>query len=72
MEANPNEKEKKASSNIFKDCRAEFSKITWPNRQELGKQTVSVIVICMMFFVIIFCMDFGLNKVVEILAGLVG
>lgn len=41
--------------------RVEMRKITWPNRQELAKETVTVIVISLLVGAIIFCMDTALS-----------
>jgi len=51
-------KERKAnSSSTFTDYKAEFKKIIWPKRDELSKNTVSVIVTSLLMGVVIFCMD---------------
>ncbi len=62
---NPNEKNeskkkqkgKESFSDICKDHKAEFKKIVWPSRAEVGKKTFTVIVTSLIMGVIIFCMD---------------
>ena len=63
----PAEKENKQS--FFKGVKAEFKKIIWPNREELTKQTIAVIVISVLTGVIIAVLDmvlqYGLNAIVK-------
>lgn len=74
MENNPNEKheQKVETKSKFSDYKGEFAKIIWPSKSELGKQTVTVITTCILFAVIIFCMDLVFNYGVDIFARLVG
>ena len=37
--------------------RAEFKKIVWPTRPEVGKKTVTVIITSLLVAAVIFCMD---------------
>ena len=41
----------------FKGMKAEFKKIVWPSRKEVGKNTVTVIVTSLIIGAVIFCMD---------------
>ena len=62
---NPNEKNeskkkqngKESLSDICKDPKAEFKKIVWPKRAEVGKKTVTVLVTSLIMSVVIFAMD---------------
>ena len=67
-----NKQESKAAQ-FFAEHRAELRKVTWPNRQELFKETVTVIVISLLVGAIIFCMDTALswsyNKLMGIGSG---
>lgn len=67
-----NKQEGKAAQ-FFAEHRAELRKVTWPNRQELFKETVTVIVISLLVGAIIFCMDTALswsyNKLMGIGSG---
>lgn len=49
--------EKSSFSETFKDYKAEFQKIIWPNREEVTKKTVTVIITSLLVGVVIFCMD---------------
>jgi len=58
-------------SDFFAKHRAEFKKIKWPNRQELFKETVVVIIISLAVGAVIFGMDtvfqFVFGKIVNLL-----
>ena len=51
----------KKSGNFFAEHKAELRKVTWPNRQELMKETVTVLVVSLLVGAIIFCMDTALS-----------
>lgn len=61
--------DKKKSSGLISKYKAEFKKITWPTRDDLIKQTITVIIVSLLVGVIIFCMDFVLKAGVSYLAG---
>ena len=46
-------KAKKQKKNWFKGLKAEFSKIIWPDRQSLTKETVAVLAVSVLLGVII-------------------
>lgn len=54
-------KEKKSDKPSFSehlaDYKAEFKKIVWPNRNEVAKNTVTVVITSLMIGAILFCMD---------------
>jgi preprotein translocase subunit SecE len=51
-------KEGKSSFNrYFKELKGEFKKIIWPGKKELGRETVTVIVLSLLVGVIIFAID---------------
>ncbi len=69
----PNENsQNKKERNSFADYKAEFKKIIWPDRKEVGQKTVTVIVTALIVGAMIFCMDtvfsFGYNAII----GLIG
>ncbi len=41
----------------FKGVKAEWGRISWPERQQIVAETMSVIVIVFVFTVAIYCMD---------------
>ena len=50
-------KPEKKGGSFLAEHRAEMRKVTWPNRQELMKETVTVLVVSLLVGAIIFCMD---------------
>ena len=68
-----NEKRKDAPRNKgrittwFKEVRAEFTKIIWPNRKELFKMTITVIVTSLIFGVLITGFDAVFGFIVGLL-----
>jgi len=57
---------------FFKTYRGEFKKIIWPNRQQLTKQTITVIITSFLVGVFVFGLDWVFNVGFEILTNLVG
>lgn len=58
-------KKKKGIVKYFKDARAEFKKVVWPTPKETTRNTIVVLVMCLLSAVVIFGLDslFGLlNK----------
>lgn len=66
---------KDAPKTGFKDklneYKGEFKRIIWPNKKELKDSTVSVIITCILFGILIFIMDFLLNSGIEIFVNMV-
>lgn len=62
-------KAKKQKKNWFKGLKAEFSKIIWPDRQSLTKETVAVLAVSVLLGVIIAVVDlivrFGIESIVK-------
>ncbi|WP_250277502.1 preprotein translocase subunit SecE [[Clostridium] colinum] len=63
-------KENKKKGGFFSESKAEFKKITWPNRKVLAKQTITVIFISLIVGAIIFCYDLGINFIFKSLIDL--
>ena len=55
---------------FFKGVKAEFKKITWPDKTSLMKQTVAVISVSVVVGVVIALMDFIIQYGVNILLSL--
>ena len=58
-------KKKKGIVKYFKDAKAEFKKVVWPTPKETTRNTIVVLVICIMASLVVFGLDslFGLlNK----------
>ncbi len=68
MSENAAKKTKKPS--FFKGVKAEFKKITWPDKTSLLKQTVAVISVSVVVGVVIAIMDFIIQYGVNILLSL--
>lgn len=52
-----NKKDNKKASSFMAEHRAEFRKITWPKKEELIKETITVITVSIIVGIIIFAMD---------------
>lgn len=68
MSENAAKKTKKPS--FFKGVKAEFKKITWPDKTSLLKQTLAVISVSVVVGVVIAIMDFIIQYGVNILLSL--
>ncbi|MBR4059079.1 MAG: preprotein translocase subunit SecE [Lachnospiraceae bacterium] len=68
MSENAAKKTRKPS--FFKGVKAEFKKITWPDKTSLLKQTVAVISVSVVVGVVIAIMDFFIQYGVNILLSL--
>ena len=75
IETKPKKQPKKGKSTFtetIKDYKAEFNKIIWPNRTEVSKKTVTVMVTSLLIGVIIFCMDTVFTTGLNLLIDLIG
>ncbi len=55
---------------FFKGIKAEFKKITWPDKASLAKQTIAVVSVSVVVGVMIALMDFIIQYGVNILLSL--
>ena len=62
-------KDKKAVK-FFDGVKAEFKKISWPDKESLLKQSVAVVVISLVVGAIITILDFGLQYGVDFITTL--
>lgn len=62
--------EKQARPNFFKGVKAEFKKISWPDRQSTLRQSVAVVAISVVVGVIIAIMDYVIQYGVNFLTSL--
>ena len=62
--------EKQARPNFFKGVKAEFKKISWPDRQSTFKQSVAVVAISVVLGVIIAVLDYVIQYGVNFLTSL--
>ena len=63
-------KETVKKTSFFKGLKKEFRKVTWPNKQELTKETVAVVIISAIVGVVIAFMDMLIQYGVEFLTKL--
>lgn len=57
-------------SGFWNGVKAEFKKITWPNKDSLIKQSIAVVVISVVVGAIITVLDFGLQYGVDFITKL--
>lgn len=63
-------KEKASKRSWFEGLKAEFRKITWLDKKSIGKQTVAVIIVCIVLGIIISVVDLGIQFGVDFLVNL--
>lgn len=63
-------KTEKKTVKFFDGVKAEFQKISWPDKDSLLKQSVAVVVISLVVGVIIAALDFGLQYGVDFITTL--
>ena len=61
---------KKKGPGFFSGVKAEFGKITWPDRKTTFKQSVAVVIISIVLGVIIAVLDYGAQNGVNFLTKL--
>ena len=54
---------------FLRDYKSEVKKIVWPNFKDVIKNTLIVIIICVIVGVLIWLVDFGLGKLLELILG---
>lgn len=57
---------------FFRDFKAEFKRVKWPNKKELTTQTITVITTSLIVAAIIFGMDAVVSTTLQMLNQLVG
>jgi len=62
--------EKTAKPSFFKGVKAEFKKISWPDRDSLLKQSIAVVCISIVLGAIIAVLDFMMQYGVDFLTSL--
>lgn len=56
---------------FFRDFKAEFKRVSWPNKKELTTQTITVITTSLIVAAVIFCMDAVFSTSLKLLSQLV-
>lgn len=62
--------EKQARPSFFKGLKAEFNKVSWPDRQSTLRQSIAVVVISVVVGVIIAVLDYIIKYGVNILTSI--
>ncbi len=60
-------KEKGRVKQWFKGLKAEFKKIVWPEKESVVKQTAAVIVVTVVLSAIIYLIDMGLTRLIDLI-----
>lgn len=54
---------------FFRDNKSEVKKIVWPSLRDVVKNTITVIVMCLIIGALIWAIDFGLGQLLELIIG---
>jgi preprotein translocase subunit SecE len=54
---------------FFRDYKSEVKKIVWPGYKEVIKNTVIVLIMCLIIGLLIWAVDFGLGQLVQLILG---
>lgn len=54
---------------FFRDYKSEVKKIVWPGPKDVVKNTVIVLIMCLLVGALIWAVDFGLGKLVQLVLG---
>ena len=54
---------------FFRDYKSEVKKIVWPGWKEVQKNTLIVLIICLVIGALIWVIDFGLAKLLSLILG---
>lgn len=55
---------------FFRDYKSEVKKIVWPGLKEVAKNTVIVLIMCLLVGALIWIVDFGLGNLIDLILGL--
>ncbi len=55
---------------FFRDYKSEVKKIVWPNYKDVIKNTVIVLVMCLIVGILIWVVDFGLGQLLNLILGI--
>lgn len=54
---------------FFRDYKSEIKKIVWPGWKDVAKNTVIVLIMCLIIGALIWLIDFGLGRLLELILG---
>ncbi|WP_330594558.1 preprotein translocase subunit SecE [Variimorphobacter saccharofermentans] len=64
-----NTTDKAPKKSWFKNLKAEFKKIVWPDKDTLTKQSIAVIAVTIVLGAIIYVLDYAIERGIGILLG---
>ncbi|GAA0745884.1 preprotein translocase subunit SecE [Clostridium oceanicum] len=66
----PSATKNKGFMNFFKDLKSEFKRITWASKEDVKKATITVLVFCFVYVLIIGMFDYGFNNLFKLIFNL--
>lgn len=63
-------RQENAAQGFFKGVRKEFSRIMWPSRSDVVKQTFAVVVLSVLCGLMITLLDTGFSTLINLLSGI--
>lgn len=63
-----NSSTKKEKGNFFKNLKLEFKKIIWPDKKDVAKKTLLIIVVTIILGVLIKLLDTGIQALLSLIA----
>ena len=60
--------EKKEKGSFFKNLKIEFKKISWPDKKDVAKQTLLIIVVTIILGILIRLLDTGIQALIGLIA----
>lgn len=67
MGENTVQTDKAPKKSWFKGLKAEFNKIIWPDKESLGKQSVTVVIATVVLGVVIALFDTGIKFLIDVI-----
>ena len=55
---------------FLRDYKSEYKKIVWPSLKDVVKNTVIVLIMCLLIGALIWVVDFGLGQLLSLILGL--
>lgn len=62
--------EKTPKTSWFSGLKTEFGRIVWPDKKDVGRQMLAVVIVCIILGIIIAALDFGIQSGVDFLINL--
>lgn len=52
---------------FFKELKAEFKRITWASKENVKKATITVILFCLVYVVVVGLLDYGFKNLINVI-----